>query len=148
MMTLLLAVFVIASPLVAAQGLSDLAGTWRGSCPDCAPNAMPAGFAKALIIQTSASEVRMQRDGFPVEVYRLDGTETQFPDGRTATAAIEGESLILTTIRRRSRSRDEVFETIMRHIYRISGDSLIIERSTRAIRPHESPSVRWVPLGT
>jgi hypothetical protein len=148
MKAILLALVVIVSPIVAAQRLVDFEGTWRGSCSGCAPNAMPGGLARTLVIRISASEITIQRDGFPVEIYRLDGTETQLPDGRTATAAVDGESLVLTTVRRRSRSRDEVFQTLMRHTYRVSGNTLTIERSTRSIRPNEPPPERWVPLGT
>ena len=96
---LLFVVFVVSSSVVAGQGLLDLGGTWVGSCSDCAPNAMPGGFARTLIIRVSSSEITIQHDGRPAEVYRLDGTETTLPDGRTATAMIEDGGLVVTTVR-------------------------------------------------
>ena len=107
---------------------------------------MPGGAARTLVIRLSASEVAIRRDGYPAEVYRLDGTETQLPDGRTATAIAEDGSLVITTVRRRLRSRDEVYQTILRGIYRLTGNTLTIERSARAIRPNEPPS-EWAALG-
>ena len=47
----------------------------------------------------------------------------------------------------RARSRDEVFRTIIRHVYRVSGDTLTLERSARAVRPNEPPSEKWAPIG-
>jgi hypothetical protein len=104
-------VVVASSSVVAAQGLLDLGGTWLGSCSDCAPNAMPDGFARTLIIRVAESEITIQQGARAAEVYRLDGTETTLPDGRTATAMIEDGGLVLTTVRTRARSRDEVFVT-------------------------------------
>jgi hypothetical protein len=54
---------------------------------------------------------------------------------------------VITTVRRRVRSRDEVFQTILRGSYRVSGNTLTIERSTRATRPNEPLSERWAALG-
>src|SRR6185503_17101935 len=81
MTRLLLAVLLVASPRVAVQELLNLEGTWRGSCADCAPNAMPA-------------------------------------------------------------------QTLTRHVYRVSGNTLTVERSARGIHPNEPPSERWVRIGT
>jgi len=147
MTALVLALLVVSASHAAAQGLPDLEATWLGSCPGCAPGAMPGGAARTLVIRLSASAVAIRRDGYPAEVYRLDGTETQLPDSRTATAMIEDGSLVITTVRRRVRSRDEVFQTILRGSYRVTGETLTIERSTRAIRPNEPPSERWAALG-
>ena len=148
MRAIVVSVFVAFGPTLAAQGLLDFEGTWVGSCPDCAPGAMRGGVGKTLVIRVSGSEISIQRDGFPAEVYRLDGTDTQLPDGRTATATVQQESLVLTTVRRRARSRDEVYQTIMHSTYRVSANTLTIDRSTRAVRPDEPASDKWVSLGT
>jgi hypothetical protein len=107
---------------------------------------MPAGFSRTLIIRVSPSEIAIRNDGFPAAVYRLDGTETALADGRTATASVEAGAVVLTTVRRRALSRDEVYQTLMRNVYRVSGNILTIERSALAIRPNETPSERWVPI--
>jgi len=148
MTRLLLAVLLVASPRVAVQELLNLEGTWRGSCADCAPNAMPAGFSRTLVIRVSPSEIAIRNDGFPADVYRLDGTETALADGRTATASVEAGTVVLTTVRTRARSRDDVYQTLMRQVYRVSGNTLTVERSARGIHPNEPPSERWVRIGT
>jgi hypothetical protein len=144
-----LAVLVASAPGAAtAQGLLDLEGRWQGSCPRCAPGAMPGGFARTLIIRVSAAAITIQEGGLPAEVYQLDGSDTQLRDGRTATAIVENGGLVLTTVRTRARNRDAVFQTILRSIYRVSGNTLTIERSARAIRPNEPPSEKWASIGT
>lgn len=148
MKEVVLALLAFSAPcLVAAQGLADLEGRWLGSCPGCAPGAMPGGFAKTLAIRVSASAITIQQGGLPAEVYQLDGSDTQLRDGRTATALVEDGSLVVTTVRKRARSRDEVFQTILRDIYRVSGNTLTVERSAHAIRPDEPPSEKWASVG-
>ena len=83
-----------------AQVSPVLEGTWRGSCATCAPGAMPDGLARTLVIRGVDAQLSIQRDGFPPEIYRLDGSETQLPDGRTATATVADEGVELTTVRR------------------------------------------------
>lgn len=145
---LLIPMLACAQAAVAAQGLRALAGTWSGVCADCAPGAMPGGAAMMLSIRVTESSLTMQRDRLPIEVYALDGSETPLPDGRTATATVGDGGVVLTTVRRRARNRDEVFQTIIRHHYRVSGDRLTIERAARAIRPAEPPAGGWAPIGT
>jgi hypothetical protein len=146
---LVVALFAIVVPSGAmAQGFADLEGRWLGSCTGCAPGAMPGGFARTLDIRVSASAITIRQGGLPAEVYRLDGSDTQLRDGRTATAIVENGGLVLTTVRTRARNRDAVFQTILRSIYRVSGNTLTIERSARAIRPNEPPSEKWASIGT
>ena len=41
----------------------------------------------------------------------------------------------------------QTWVSIRRDGYRVTGDTLTIERATRAIRPNEPPSERWAALG-
>lgn len=115
----------------AAQEAPSLSGTWRNLS-----DARPDGFAIALTMRVAANELVMERSGYPSEIYRLDGVETQLPDGRRATASLTGGSLTLTIVRARSNG-EGIYRTTAEETYRVSGNSLTLERQMYGQRPDE-----------
>jgi hypothetical protein len=91
--------------------------------------------------------VTIRKGGYGPETYRLEGAPTQLIDGRTGTASLEDGALVLTFRRERTRDGSETVATVVREVYRRSGDTLTIERLARSERPNQEPS-RWAAIQT
>jgi hypothetical protein len=137
---LLTLAFTLAAPTAAhTQGVAAVVGTWSfDRDASSGPSFRPP--AAELFITVSHSHLIIRR-GSPRAVadgYRLDGTEgvvtrrEEPPELRVGTAAVAGGEVVLTT--RRTREPGSAM-TIVREIYRRSGNRLYIDRQMSVLRP-------------
>jgi hypothetical protein len=129
----------------------EFGGRWvldEGATKGHIPGLPPAG---ALLIETTATHLSVSRtrllpvyeiDGtrseFPLEIYRLDGTETTVDSGRRRRFVLAAGAVVLVTTRT-NEQRGYAFSNIVADSYSVVGDLLIVDR-------HLSVSVQ--PLNT
>jgi hypothetical protein len=139
---------VCALPLVLAQTRPDLAGTWvldESSRPEGRGGARGGGvpgfpLASQLVIKVSPTEVTVDSDtgsagSVQTFIYKVDGSTTNVPGPlgweTTAKAGWQADSLAVT-IRRTITGPNGPIGANVTEIYRVSGDTLTIERSLGA----------------
>ena len=130
------------SAAIAAQGNSELAGTWtidRGGAPSGRGAGGIAGIpiANTMIIKLSPSDVTMDTDtgsgqSMQTFVYKLDGSTNPVPGAlgweTKATAAWQGAALVVMT-RRSMTGPTGPMGVEVKDVYSVAGDVLTIDRS-------------------
>jgi hypothetical protein len=134
--------FVALSAAIAAQGNSQLAGTWtidRGGAPAGRGGGGIAGIpiANTMIIKLSPNDVTMETDtgsgqSMQTFVYKLDGSVNAVPGAlgwdTKARAAWEGASLVVMTQRSMTGPTGPMGVEV-KDVYSVAGDVLTIDRS-------------------
>jgi hypothetical protein len=133
---------VALSGALAAQGNSELAGTWtidRGGTATGRGAGVIAGIpiANTIIIKIAPAEVTMETDtgsgqSMQTFLYKLDGSTNPVPGAlgweTKATAAWQGPSLVVTT-RRSMTGPTGPMGVEVKDVFSVAGDVLTIDRS-------------------
>jgi hypothetical protein len=139
---IIIAAFIALSGALAAQGNTELAGTWtidRGNTPTGRGAGVIAGIpiANTMIIKLSPTDVTMETDtgsgqSMQTFLYKLDGSTNAVPGAlgweTKATAAWQGASLVVTT-RRSMTGPTGPMGVEVKDVYSVAGDVLTIDRS-------------------
>lgn len=112
------------------EDFSWFAGRWQADGEFRQAEGPKPRFVRILEITTSPTEIRVNRGYAPIESYRLDGTSTEFGDGRTGSAVLAQEGIVLTT-----RRTDRPSVTIHSDLYRVAGDVLTLQARRSQAQP-------------
>jgi hypothetical protein len=103
--------------------LTQLEGKWTRDATRGTGGICGVPVSDWIVLKVSPTEVGIET-GWLAGVFKLDRTETQLSDGRTATAAVDAGWLAITMKRRRG----DVATNVMQEVYIVSGNDLTIWR--------------------
>ncbi len=118
-------------PAGPTEDFSYLSGRW---VPEATPADVDARFVGALQIVALPREITIMRGMFPLETFRVDGTITDFGDGRSGSMLLVADGIVIMTRRVRQLPAGPT-ATIYTDLYRVEGDLLTVDTRRSQSRP-------------
>jgi len=109
-----------------AREFTAFRGTWTLDESAGRGNIAGPTVAHTLVIDTTATELRLTKDGADPEVYRFDGEDTGEYDTHRSLALVA--DMLAATTRRIRRDRGYAFTNVVTDAYAVNGDVLTVAR--------------------
>jgi hypothetical protein len=125
---------VVTQEIALTTKLTGLQGTWARDATRGTGGICGVPVADTIALKVSPTEVAVETDHLR-GVFKLDGTETELSDGRTAAAALDAGWLAITMKRRRG----DYATNVMQEVYIVLGNDLTIWRVLNTVFADGTP---------